>query len=939
MAASAYEVFLSHSSRDKEFVKELYRRLTRDGVRCFLDSESIGCGDNWVRALEKAIDECRYIVFVLSPDFCNSEWVEVERTSSIADDASGLKRKVRPLMLRPCRDLPMFPRFLRAIQATDVSTNSLFEQNYASFCREVGGVPQDDLVAVDRSNLPPVHPLPERHWMPYHSLGDKFVGRVGEIWNLYDSLFRDSTTAIVLQGTGVVAGTGGLGKTQLAIEYAHRFGPVYTGGVYWVNADRGLIEMVTRISATAGVDVDTKAEEAEQVAQLWRGLNARNLPCLMILDNLPENVALRPYLPTTGRVHTIITTRRQDLDQATVRLPVLSTGESVQLLNSGARELGQSAEPLAERLGGLPLALELSKSYLNDRKDLSIAALIDEMKREGEVSILKEFAAEYRDQLPSRHELDVVSTFQLSWQITPDPAKEILRVMGELAPTTVPQKLLRIILNLPLQSPLRDELSKGINDLARLSLVEVSSNGDPLAHRLILAFARHRNTVDHASPFDRCREVLLEQMQRANDATDASTNRELESLIAHAEFLISTDQLNPEDFGTLLNFVGIQHRTMGRFTAARHALYMALDSAEKSFERGHPSIAMRQSNLAMALKDLGKLDEARDLLRQTLASAEKSFEPGDPSIATRQSNLALVLQDLGKLEEARDLLRQALASDEKSFERGHPSIATRQSNLAMVLKDLGKLEEARDLLRQALASNEKSFEPGHPTIAISQSNLATVLQELGDLDEARDLLRQALASNEKSFETGHPSIAIRQSNLALVLRDLGEVDEARDLLRSALASDEKSFEADHPSIAIRQSNLALVLRDLGELDEARDLLRQALASNEKLFEAGHPSIARRQWNLALVLKDLGELDEVRDLLRQMLASDEKLFEPGHPSIAIRQWNLATVLKDLGELDEARDLLRKSYSALLERLGPDHPHTKTVRNNLENLPEP
>src|ERR1700761_1662483 len=104
---------MSHSGRDKGFVSESYRQLTRDGVRCFFDIESIGWGDNWVRALERAIDECKYIVFVLSPDFCNSEWVEVERTSSIANDPSGLKRKVRPLMLRSCRDLLTFPRFLR----------------------------------------------------------------------------------------------------------------------------------------------------------------------------------------------------------------------------------------------------------------------------------------------------------------------------------------------------------------------------------------------------------------------------------------------------------------------------------------------------------------------------------------------------------------------------------------------------------------------------------------------------------------------------------------------------------------------------------------------------------------------------------------------------------------------------------------------------------
>jgi len=475
-------VFLSHSSKDKQFVRDLYQRLTRDGVDCFFDAESIGWGDNWVRVLEHALDECEYIIFVLSPDFCNSEWVEVERTSSFADDPRA--HKVRPLTLRPCRHLPTFPRFLRQVQAIDVS-GALFEQNYARICSELGGVPRDDVTIADRSKLPPVHPLPERHRMPYHSLGDKFVGRVGAIWDLYDSLFRDSTT--VLQGTGVVAGTGGRGKTQLAIEYAHRFGSAYTGGVYWVEADLGVIAIITQISAAAGIEVDAKAEEREQVAQLWRGLNSRNLPYLMILDNFPENVALRPYLPTTGRMHKIITTRRQDLGHSIVRLSVLSIEEGVRLLNSGERQFSDSAPALAERLGGLPLALELSRSYLNYRKDLSIPALLEEMNAEGNVNVLTEFVSEYRDELPSGHGLDVGWTFQMSWNVTPDPAKQLLRVMGELAPAPVPLGLLRTILKFPEQPALRDQVRKGISELARLSLVELDSSGNPVAHRLILS--------------------------------------------------------------------------------------------------------------------------------------------------------------------------------------------------------------------------------------------------------------------------------------------------------------------------------------------------------------------------------------------------------------------------------------------------------------------
>ena len=283
-------VFLSHSSKDKEFVRELYRRLTRDGVDCFFDAESIGWGENWVRALERAIDECKYIVFVLSPDFCNSQWVGVERTSSIADNASGLRQKVRPLMLHDCRDLSTFPRFLRQVQPLDVSTIPLFEANYPKICRELGGVVVQDIRSVDRKRLSPVQPLPERHRMPYRSLGEKFVGRVDALWQIYDALHEDKTA--IVQGVGIVAGTGGLGKSQTAIEYVHRFGAGYQGGVYWVDADRGLSTLISQVSEAAGIAIDTKADELKQLQQLWAALNNMR-PSLIVLDNFPEEVPLR----------------------------------------------------------------------------------------------------------------------------------------------------------------------------------------------------------------------------------------------------------------------------------------------------------------------------------------------------------------------------------------------------------------------------------------------------------------------------------------------------------------------------------------------------------------------------------------------------------------------------------------------------------------------
>jgi len=99
-------VFLSYSSRDREFVRELYRRLTRTGWSVStIRSQSLGRQVGL--KLEEGIDACDRMVLVLSPNFLESKWTELERIASLAD------KKPLPLMLQPCRHLANFPRFLK----------------------------------------------------------------------------------------------------------------------------------------------------------------------------------------------------------------------------------------------------------------------------------------------------------------------------------------------------------------------------------------------------------------------------------------------------------------------------------------------------------------------------------------------------------------------------------------------------------------------------------------------------------------------------------------------------------------------------------------------------------------------------------------------------------------------------------------------------------
>lgn len=316
----------------------------------------------------------------------------------------------------------------------------------------MGGNPGTDEFPINRTALPGVKPLPKRYRMPYRSLGRNFAGRVSDIWKL-DDMLNTGKTAVV-EGVGVVVGTGGLGKSQLAIEYAHRFASRYRGGVFWADAGEGLETAVNRIASAAEVELDGKQRIEEQVGALWRTLGSGQ-PVLIVFDNFPENASLRPWLPVSGAIHTLVTTRRCDLSgYERLQLGFLDEQDSIELLNGGNRNFGEEAGPLTGRVGGLPLALELIRNHLNLRSELNIEDFVAEMDRLGELKVLKLFAESYADELPSGHEKDVVSTFEMSWRLASPKAQSYLQVIALMAAAPVPIRLIRHILDVSGQGPL-----------------------------------------------------------------------------------------------------------------------------------------------------------------------------------------------------------------------------------------------------------------------------------------------------------------------------------------------------------------------------------------------------------------------------------------------------------------------------------------------------
>ena len=622
----------------------------------------------------------------------------------------------------------------------------------------------------DKSDcMPPTCKLPKRNGMRYRSV-PYFTGRITELWEIHFLLKRKQTAVIEGksgQGTvGLVTGMGGLGKTQLAVEYVHRFGVCYPGGVFWVNAEQGIPEMILRLCQDAKIEVDTRLEEKRQMLDLWSKMGSLG-QVLIVMDNFRENEALQPRLPPGGAIYVLVTTRRRDLTgYSRICLEILSAEDGAALLNSGERQFGEAAKPLAEALGGLPLALELARNYLNVRKDMSIEKLLQAIQAKGEIGALEIFAKKYADELPTGHSKEVSATIQMSYDLASDFAKKVMQVMAFLAPTPVPRELLRDILfpmpaprkkireiqnvlddeirkllietpinelrsmfgeslnmsdeqfqslleilNVAEYDPLEDPLNEAISELDNLSLLNLDEESDPFMHRLIAGFVRMSIQKDEES-FQSIVEAVLAEMSRVTDDKDTAAYRELDKILPHADILLGSEFTEAPQKADMANYLRWHYKKKGVYRLSETYGKLALEIAEKHYEPGHKKIAEIQSNLALVLSDLGKYEAAELLMREALESDLKSFGKGHPTVAIRQSNLATVLQALGKYEAAELLLREALESDLKSFGKGHPTVAIRQSNLALVLKDLGKYEAAELLLREVLESEIKIYEPG-----------------------------------------------------------------------------------------------------------------------------------------------------------------------------------------------------------------------------------
>lgn len=776
-------------------------------------------------------------------------------------------------------------------------------------------------------------------------------GRQPEIWGKVPQRNRNFTGREVLllrlhagvtsNVTAVVPhalhGIGGVGKTQLAIEYAHRFGAEYDL-VWWIPADQPMLvrSSLAALAPHLGLpspDVTGIVDAASAVLDaLRRGEPYRNW--LLIFDNadLPQDI--KDVVPQ-GPGHVLITSRNpawQDFYE-TVQVDVFTREESIEFLGKRVpRAAPEEADRLAEELGDLPLALEQAGA-LQAETGMSMREYL---------LLLRERTAQLLDaNKSSYYPLSLTAAWALSVsQLSENlpEALELLRCCAFFGPEPIPRDVFGELseeyaagsrLAELLADPIR--LSKVIRILGRYALARIDSESRTIqVHRLVQALLRDELGLEQQAALQH--EVHLLLAAAAPGKPDETANwRSYVELLGH----VTPAAIEVCQVPLIRNFALDVLRFLfsaGNFEPARDLSQRFLIRWREDSGDDDASVLSAQANLALALRELGKYHEAYDLNRATLTRMQAVLGQDDEETLWMINSHGADFRARGDFAGALRHDEDSLRRHEKKFGPNHRRTLLAIHNLAIDYLLLGDYDRALQLQQKSFAGHRR-IGSIKTSILASWNGMARIVRLQGNYFEACDIGEDAYEFGVSEVSRDHPWTLRTAKDLSIAKRRAGLTDDAFDIAQQTYDREQRIFGQEHADTLAAALCLANALRTRGEVDQSLELLRRTAARYPDRYGADHPFRYGCDMNLALLLRVNDEAEAARALDQRCLDGfDQRLGRDHHFSLTCAI-NLASDHATLGEAGAARRLGEDTLMRLRHLLGADHPLTLAGASNL------
>ncbi|MBL7490361.1 tetratricopeptide repeat protein [Frankia sp. AgB1.9] len=782
------DFFVSYTGADEAWATWVAEVLEAEGASVVVQAWDSPAGENFVSWISAQMQAAGRTVAVCSTAYFASHWCTQEWTGALAD------RKLTPLRIEACsipavlgtigyRDLfdldePAARR--RLLQAAGVEHPARVSTGFPTAPMAVG----PGVAATFPGRLPPVWNVPPRNLL--------FTGRDVLLDGLRGQLARGSGRVAV----AALQGAGGVGKSQLGLEFAWRYAADYQL-VWWIDAETPLA-LTAGLAALATVLGLATGEVPERAAAALAELGRRE-DWLLIYDNIPAPTTLARRLPPPGG-QLLVTCRDPGIGRVGVELVEInefSRGESVALLRRHIPNLpDEEADQIAATVGDLPLAVDQAGAFL--RTGISSVDYL--------ALLAAQPALVLADETLHHPGLAATVTAARDCLAAGHPAAaELLDRLAFLAPEAIP-----LTPSSPAGTPTPPgrlaaadpyALARMIDAISQLALARRIATALQL-HRLVAALLRARLTADQQRTAIAGAVELLATAHRgvpADPVAWPSYAALTPHVLAAASHLTDlADLAEPERFRRLqydtcqyLNQTG-HHRTARALAEAARTRWSA------TLEPDHPDSLNITTALATALAALGDLHAARALNEDTLTRRRRLLGDDHPATLTCADNLAIRLAVLGELRAARTLAEDTLTRRRRVLGDDHPDTLTSASNLTGVLIRLRKSRAARTLAQDTLTRRRRVLGDDHPDTLASANNLTGALIVLGALQAARTLAEDTLTRRRRVLGDDHPDTLASANNLTAVLVDLGELRAARTLAEDTLTRRRRVLGDDHP---------------------------------------------------------------------------------------------------------------------------------------------
>lgn len=725
-----------------------------------------------------------------------------------------------------------------------------------------------------------------------------FTGREEILTRLREGLGEGSASAVAaVLPTRALQGMGGVGKTALTIEYAHRYRFDYDL-VWWIRADQPALvrPQLASLAGRLGLQPATATGIDVAVGSVLDALR-RGLPYsrwLLVFDNADQPEDLNDVIPR-GPGHVLITSRnpRWDAVVDTVPINVFTRTESREFLSRRVpKKLSESdADLLAGELGDLPLALEQAGAV-----QAETGMPVDEYLR-----LLREHAAAIMEEGKSpEYPLSMTAAWRLSVTMLSrqmPQALELLRCCAFFSPDPIPRDVFRrgtqataTRVSDLIADPIL--LARAIRELGRFALVRIDGRAIQV-HRLIQALLR----------------------SDLSTADQAAYQHEVHLILA------ASSPKNPDDNRLWEQYAGLLPHVASPVTML-----------EACRDRDVQAFALE---MVRYLYRFGDQETCRNLAERLIEEWTSKSGPDYDRVLDAQRRLGDALRELGHYQAAYAVTESTLERSRDTLGENNPLTLALRNGFAADLRARGDFAEARSLDEGSLELHRTEFGPDHGQTLRVMHNLALDQALNSDYITARNLhQRTFLLRSEATTGVSPSEVLMSWNGLARAVRLCGSFSEARDVGEDAYEYGREVLGAEHYWTLRAQSDLSIALRRIAiAYEDALELAIDVLERCTRIFGEGHPDTLAAAISLTNVQRTMGQTGQALTLAEDTVSRYPDIHGPDHPYNYGCQGNLALLRRVAGEPTAARRLNEEALAGLDARLGRQHHYSLTVATNL------